>query len=277
MPEGHTIHRLAQDHRRLLAVGAPLRVVAPQGWAAAVEAAAVLDGRVLRDVDAYGKHLLYRFAGVDEALHVHLGLFGRFRTFRRRPWPEPRPTTRLRIEAPDAVVHLSGAVASGLLDPVGEDALLARLGPDPLRSDADPAAFARALSRRRIPIGAALMDQSVVAGIGNAYRAEVLRACGLDPWRSSRTLSSDEVGALWNTMASQLRAGVRARRITPRHVYRRRRCGVCGGATRQAELAARTQHWCPACQPAVSVAEAGGVKTDGQPPVCQKTTASPRA
>lgn len=276
MPEGHTIHRLALDHRRLLAVGAPLRLTAPQGWPAAVEAAEVLDGRVLGEIDAVGKHLLYRFEGVPEALHVHLGLFGRFRTFKRRPWPEPRPTTRLRIEAPDAVVHLSGAVASGLLDAAAEDALWARLGPDPLRDDADSSAFAAALQRRRIPIGAALMDQAVVAGIGNAYRAEVLRACGLDPQRAARSLTDAEVETLWTTMRDQLRAGVRARRITPRHVYKRRRCGVCGTATRQVQQAARTLHWCPSCQP-VSVAAPDGVSTDGQPPVCQKTTASSAA
>ena len=254
MPEGHTIHRLAQDHEALLVGAGPLTITSPQGWPAAAEAARVLDGGEVTAIDAYGKHLLYRFEGHDEALHVHLGLFGRFRTFVKQPPPEPRATTRLRIEVPGtAVLHLSGATASGLITPPEEDALLARLGPDPLRSERGARErFRQNLARRRIPIGAALMDQSVVAGIGNAYRAEALLACGLDPQRPSKSLSDEEVDRLWKTMQQQLRKGVKSRRITPRKVYRRRRCGACGGATMQDELAARTLHWCPTCQPAAA-------------------------
>ena len=72
MPEGHTIHRLARDHTRDLA-GQPLAVSSPQGRA--TETAAALDGAAIERVEAYGKHLLYRWSSGD-TLHVHLGLYG---------------------------------------------------------------------------------------------------------------------------------------------------------------------------------------------------------
>src|SRR5207253_2188417 len=111
--------------------------------------------------DAYGKHLLHRYED-GLTLHVHLGLFGRFV---RRPDPDgvpARETCRLRIRGDEVAWDLSGAVASKLLDPPDEDLLLARLGPDPLRKDADPERFAAALARRRIPIAAALMEQRIL-------------------------------------------------------------------------------------------------------------------
>lgn len=275
MPEGHTIHRLARDHVRDLA-GEPLGVSSPQGRAA--DTARVLDGRAFRTIDAYGKHLLYRFEG-DRTLHVHLGLFGRFRR-QASPPEEPRGEKRLRMIGERWTVDLSGAVACRLLEPDEEDALLRRLGPDPLRRDADPERFVAALRRRRIPIGAAIMDQSVVAGIGNVFRAEALHVDGIDPWLPARELGDDRARVLWATMAKMLTDGVRERRIVtvrderdkpvsagraPKgegrraradrvrhrtvHVYRRERCHDCGGPVRVAPMAGRTLYDCPACQP----------------------------
>ena len=131
MPEGHTIHRHARLQTKALG-GAPVRVTSPQGRAA--EAADALDGRELERIDAYGKHLVYRFDGAP-ALHVHLGLFGRFRTF-RAPAPPPRDTIRLRFDAGDRAIDLSGATASHLMDSAAESLLIGRLGP--IRSVATP-------------------------------------------------------------------------------------------------------------------------------------------
>jgi len=75
VPEGHTIHRLAREHTRLLK-GQALAVSSPQGRFEA--GAARLSGRVLRRVEPYGKHLWYHFAGEPDPLHVHLGLYGKF-------------------------------------------------------------------------------------------------------------------------------------------------------------------------------------------------------
>ncbi|MBJ7472371.1 MAG: hypothetical protein JHD16_13780 [Solirubrobacteraceae bacterium] len=264
VPEGHTIHRLARDHRRKL-TGGPLVVSSPQGRAA--DAAAVLDGGVLRDVDAFGKHLLYRFVtteGDQRTLHVHLGLFGRFRP-RRVPPPQPRGQLRLRIVGARHAADLSGPTACALIDFAEEDALLARLGPDPLRADADPTRFLAALARRRISIAQALMDQSVIAGVGNVYRAEALHAERIDPYLPARELGEERAAALWARIAEQLANGVednrivtapgardqpvRVRRNEAVCVYRRSACWTCGGAISSDKLAGRVLWWCPACQP----------------------------
>lgn len=260
MPEGHTIHRLARDHRRDLA-GRPLAVSSPQGRASA--AAAALDGSRIDGIDAHGKHLFYRFASGD-TLHVHLGLYGRFRR-KPSPPPEPRGLIRLRLVGEPWAADLSGPIACVLLEPPAEAVLLARLGPDPLRADGDPERFAFLLARRRIPIGAALLDQSVIAGIGNVYRAEVLHILGIDPRRSARDLPPHTVRGLWEETGRLLAAGVRAGRIVTRPkppgvrrlrrgealwVYGRSACGRCGGPVERFPLAARTMFSCPVCQPA---------------------------
>ena len=261
MPEGHTIHRYARLHRKALG-GTALRVTSPQGRAE--EAAAAVDGCELMRADAYGKHLFYRFSG-GASIHVHLGLFGRFRTH-RSPVPPPRGAVRLRFDAGDRAVDLSGATASTLIDPEVETALLARLGPDPLRPDADPERAWSALKRRRTPIAAALLDQSVIAGIGNVYRAEILFACGIRPSLPAKNLSRPRFDALWETTRGMLRAGERSGRIVTVpaseaggapsklkgrervQVYRRERCRRCGTSVRSREVAARTLWWCPNCQ-----------------------------
>lgn len=251
MPEGHTIHRLARDQAPDL-VGERLTVTSPQGELQgipsslqALRAARALDGRRLACIDAHGKHLLFRFDGLDAALHVHLGLFGRFRRFAEPP--EPRPTDRLTLTG-SATWRLAGATASRLLEPPEEDALLARLGPDPLRADADPERFAAALARRRSSIAAALMEQDVIAGIGNMFRAEVLWALRLAPDTPSRRV---DAGAVWDECRRQLELGVRRRRW-PRGIYRRRACPRCGTPPSTRELNARTLWWCPVCQPSTA-------------------------
>jgi len=265
MPEGHTNHRHARLQTADLG-GRELRVSSPQGWAS--EAATALDGRRLQRIDAYGKHMLYRFEDAPP-LHVHLGLFGRFRTW-TAPSPEPTPTTRLRLDAGERGVDLSGATASATITETEEQTLLARLGPDPLRTDADPELARAALERRRIPLAAALLDQRVIAGIGNVYRAEILFACGLDPMLPSRDLRREDFDRLWSATRRLMRAGERSGRIVTVpgdeaggrpsklrgreavQVYRRETCRRCGGPVSSAEVAARTLWWCPRDQPAVN-------------------------
>ncbi|MDO9457641.1 DNA-formamidopyrimidine glycosylase family protein, partial [Nocardioides sp.] len=125
MPEGHSIHRLARRHRQLL-VGRAVRTSSPQGRFEV--GAATIDGQVLASTEAWGKHLFHRYD--DHWLHVHLGLFGRFRDGRGEP-PEARGALRLRLVADDAWADLRGPTACELLDDGGRDVLLARLGPDP--------------------------------------------------------------------------------------------------------------------------------------------------
>ena len=262
MPEGHTIHRLARDHASWFA-GQPVRVESPQGRFLA--SASLLNGATLESTDAYGKHLFHRYDG-GRTVHIHLGLFGRF-FVHGLPAPQPRGTVRYRIVGQERATDLVGATACELLDPDEVDAIIARLGPDPIRKDAEPELAWKALQRRRIPIGQALMDQRVLAGIGNVYRAEVLFVHGIHPETPSNRITREQWDAMWGTLVSWLRRGVRERRIVtvdpkeagkPRsrmtreeatYVYRSERCPRCDTEVRRFDLANRWAYACESCQP----------------------------
>jgi endonuclease-8 len=269
VPEGHTIHRIARDQGRVL-TRRRLDVTSPQGRFAA--GAALIDRERLERIEAYGKHLFYGFAG-GHVLHVHLGLFGVFGLHKGAGPLDPVGAVRLRMVAgrhdgrPPATVDLRGPTACAVLTPDERMAIVGRLGPDPLRSDADPERFSAAVARTARAIGAVLLDQSVIAGIGNVYRAEILFACRIDPRRSGRDLSGVEVRCVWDTASAMLHKGVKDGRIVtidggdvgpaparrPRrgeatYAYHRDVCVRCGSAIERYELGARTCWSCPVCQ-----------------------------
>lgn len=257
MPEGHTLHRLAIDHRKLLA-GQRIRSSSPQGRFSAE--AEELDGQRVEQVEAWGKHLFYRFESGTN-VHVHLGLYGRFRRA-RQPAPTPRGAIRWRIETDDVCLDLSGPTACELLDLEGVAELHARLGPDLLRVEASAAEVWKRVSSSRRSLGALLLDQSIVSGVGNVYRAEGLFVAGLHPEIRGDELERRDFTRLWKTLRAQLEQGVKDRRIVtvghprgaraPRGertwVYGQRLCRRCGEAVRRWELAARTMYACESCQ-----------------------------
>ncbi|RYJ01716.1 MAG: Fpg/Nei family DNA glycosylase, partial [Actinomycetales bacterium] len=179
---------------------------------------------------------------------------------------------RWRLQTEDRVADLRGPTACALLGPPEVDALLARLGPDPLVPGTDPEPAWLRITGSRTSIAALLMDQSVVAGVGNVYRAEVLFRHGVDPTTPGRELSRTTWDALWDDLVVLMREGVRTGRIDtvrPEHepgamgrparsddhggevyVYRRdgRPCLVCGSSVQKATVAARNLFWCPTCQ-----------------------------
>src|SRR4051794_21633151 len=157
MPEGHTLHRLAHDVQAAFG-GGPVRATSPQGRFA--DGAALLDGRVLRDTEAYGKHFLAEFDGAGW-LHIHLGLIGKV-DFGEAPVPEPVGQVRLRLQNATSYADLRGATVCEVMTDGERDTLLARLGPDPLRDDADPDRAWRRIHRSKLPIGQLLMDQEVL-------------------------------------------------------------------------------------------------------------------
>ena len=181
MPEGHTLHRLARLHQRRFA-GAPVAVSSPQGRFA--PSAAVVDGRILRRTSVWGKHLFHHYAD-GPIVHVHLGLYGTFTEWARPSdgmAPEAVGQVRMRMIGTDYGTDLRGPTVCEVLDEAQVGDVVARLGPDPLRSDADPSwAWARIAKSRR-PIGALLMDQTVMAGVGNVYRSELLFRHRIDPF-----------------------------------------------------------------------------------------------
>jgi endonuclease-8 len=264
MPEGHTIHRIARDHSRLLCAHR-IAVSSPQGRFEAD--AALVDGVVLDDIEAFGKHLFYRW-GNGLVGHVHLGLFGKFRIARGDTPPAVRGEVRMRLTSPLATIDLSGPTACTIGTIDDRDAIIARLGPDPLRRSADAALAKRKLAASRKPIGALLLDQHVLAGVGNVYRAEALFVNAIHPDRPGNQCTPEELDALWTTIVAMLRQGVkdnriitvdrseldlppgrRVRRGEATYVYHRDRCLRCSSGILTSELGGRPCYYCPTCQP----------------------------
>jgi len=274
MPEGHTLHRLALDLADAFA-GRQVRVGSPQGRFE--DEARLLDGETLQGTEAWGKRLFLDF-GQERYIHVHLGLIGKLQVVRgAADVPPPVGAVRLRVVAPDAegwaYADLRGATACDLWGREQVEACVARLGPDPLRDDADPEAAWRRIRASSKPVGALLMDQRVLAGVGNVYRAELLFRHRVDPQRPGRTLRRGQWQAMWDDLVTLMHEGVRLNRIDtvrPEHtpeamgrpprvddhggevyVYRRAGlpCHVCGAPVRTADLEGRNLFWCPRCQP----------------------------
>jgi DNA-formamidopyrimidine glycosylase len=262
MPEGHTVHRQAAEHAARFG-GQHVDVTSPQGRFAA--GAALLNGRRLESTEAHGKHLILTFAG-DRLLHVHLGLIGKWE-FGPTPAPQPVGAIRVRMVTDGSYADLRGAMAVEVWTPDDKARLLHRLGPDPLRADADEGLAWQRIARSRVSIGILLMDQSVLAGVGNVYRAEVLYRAGIDPHRAGRDVTRDEWVAMWRDLVTLMKAGLRSGRIittrpADRHrggrvrtedahyVYRRTGlpCRVCGTPVSTEPMAMRNLFWCRVCQ-----------------------------
>lgn len=262
MPEGHALHRLARRHQRRFA-GSVVRVSSPQGRFAD---AALIDGLVLRRASAWGKHLFHHYDG-GAIVHVHLGLYGTFRE-QRAPMATPVGAVRMRMVGDEYGTDLRGPTACDVIDEAQESAILDRLGPDPLRSDAEPALAWARIAKSRRAIGALLMDQSVLAGVGNIYRSELLFRHGIDPYRPGRDVCEMEFNVAWTDLVELMKVGVRRGRIIvirpeddhgapaygpkrPRtYVYRRtgEPCRLCDTPISSAEMEGRNLFWCPGCQ-----------------------------
>jgi endonuclease VIII len=267
MPEGHTLHRLA-DQLSAAFGGEVVRVSSPQGRFGDADR---VDGTHLLGATSAGKHLFLEF---DRELfvHVHLGLIGKL-DVHEGPAPAPVGQVRLRIVGATAYADLRGATQCDLISRDRRDVIVGALGPDPLRPDADPMRAWNRISRSDRPIGDLLMDQTVLAGVGNVYRAEVLFRHRMHPLRPGRTLRSGQFRSLWDDLVALMAAGVSTGRIDtvrPEHtpeamgraprvddhggevyVYRRagQPCHVCGARVRTATLVGRNLFWCPRCQP----------------------------
>ena len=267
MPEGHTLHKLAHDLTALFG-GQVVRVGSPQGRFA--DSAALLDGTTLVAADAIGKHLFVEFES-GHFVHVHLGLIGKFDVY-AVPQGLPVGQVRLRIATDRGYADLRGAPTCELITQATIDAIAAKAGPDPLRADQDPDRAWAKIQRSGKPVGALLMDQHVLSGVGNVYRAELLYRHKMHPLRPGNTLRKSQWDAMWTDLSGLMAEGVVTGRIDtvrPEHtpeamgrpprvddhggevyVYRRTGmdCLVCGSHVRTAVLEGRNLFWCPRCQ-----------------------------
>ena len=298
LPEGNEVHRWAERHNAAFA-GRKLNVL--PGPNHRFSDAHRVDGKKLRRVHAVGKHLGYEF-GDDLMLHVHLGRFGDW-TEGCGPLPEPKGALRAVLQRagtgkssrsvkgqphnlscakddgtqpfPPAEVEwceLRGPTDCSVFDRAKWEALLARLGPDPLVEDAewhdDPQlAFEKILGAKK-PIAELLMNQAILSGVGNIYRAEILFRHRVNPFTLGNAMNPKALKAMWKDLIPLLKAGMVDRRIVctrradrpsrkepaergeEHYVYRRhgKPCFVCGERILHRDIAGRTLYWCPADQ-----------------------------
>ena len=267
MPEGHVTHRLAREITAFFG-GREVNVSSPQGRFG--ESAALLDRQVLLGAEAYGKNLFIDFDVPGEShLHVHLGLIGKLRL---EPLAAPRGQIRLRIDDGVTSADLAGPQTCRLISDAARALVVAPLGADPLRADADPDLAWQRVHRSAKPIAALLMDQRITAGVGNIYRCEVLFRHRINPMTPGNRLKPASWRAIWADLVSLMPLGVTDGRIdtvrpehTPeamgrpprvdRHggevyVYRRQHqpCLVCGREVRTRILEGRQLYWCATCQ-----------------------------
>jgi endonuclease VIII len=251
MAEGDTIHRVARRLEGALGGRTIDLADAASARSPVLHRAGELSGQTLEAVEARGKHLLATFSG-GLGLHSHLGITGRWTIgtageLRGRPWLRLRSGEAAAAQFGGRLLRIEPAAR------LRSDPMLLRLGPDPLADDFDPEAAAarlRSLEPSR-EVGDALLDQRVIAGIGNAIRAEALFRAGVNPWRRMGDLRRDEAAAIVaharDVMAAALATGRR-----PASLYRRagRPCPACGTAIRSRRQgdANRIAYWCPRCQ-----------------------------
>lgn len=259
MPEGDALARFARRLAEVLVGRTVLRAEARgPGPVPKVE---LLVGQRVESVESVGKNLLIRFAN-GLTIRNHLRMYGTWHLYRPgEPWKRPAERARLVLATSEAVVVNFDAPVVELLESRAEPCHepLAGLGPDLLAEDFDAE---EALRRFRDPalaglaVGDAVMDQRVMAGVGNIWKHETLFRCGIYPWRRVRDLSDDDLRALITTARGLLRAAAGLEPGARRPVYyvygkAGRPCRRCGTRLRAAPQVndVRLTAWCPRCQP----------------------------
>jgi endonuclease-8 len=257
MPEGDTIHYAATRIRAVLAGRVPDEILTPQPRHVLDRWPQRLAARAVRSVDAHGKHLFVRFEG-DLTLHSHLRMTGAWSVSHRgQRWRRAARRAWLILRSGEwEVVEFDGPVLELMRDSRTRfDRHLAALGPDILGESFELESF---LTRLRAgdqtrAIGDALLDQQLVAGIGNVWKSETCFALGVDPWRTLARVRDDEIAALVSFAREGMRESAReGPRTRPRAVYKRAGlpCARCGAPIRQRGQGEnnRITFWCPGCQ-----------------------------
>jgi endonuclease-8 len=256
MPEGDTLHYYANRIRPVLEGHVPDELETPHPRFGRDRWRERLEGRAVRSVDAYGKHLFLRFEG-GLTIHSHLRMTGTWRVVDRRA-DAPRSAWLRIVRGDREVLQFNGPVLELMTDSRTRfDARIAGLGPDILAPELDETRFLRRLREEdpTRPIGDALLDQRTIAGIGNLWKVEACFAAGIDPWRRTGEVSDAEALAIVHEARPRMRIsatdGIQDRFRT---IYGRagQPCPRCGPP---AMIAARGQgdgnritYWCRRCQ-----------------------------
>lgn len=265
MPEGHSIHRVANSFRADY-LDSKVKIYSPQGRFESE--AKLVSGRTLVESTAVGKQL---FLGFDNELtiRIHLGIYGKW-NFYKVPIskaPDVWGQVRARFGTSSVSADLRGPTVCEVIDADAVKEVLKRLGPDPLNPDptgSESLKFVAKVKRSKAPIGAALMNQAVISGIGNVYRAELLFRAGLNPKTPGEKLSEEQLLAIWDDAVKLMRIGVKKGVMLTRDdhltgrvlkedryfVYKREgmQCRVCNKKVVVEEFLARKLYFCPGCQ-----------------------------
>jgi endonuclease-8 len=260
MPEGDTIHYAANRIRPVLEGRVPDAIRTPQGGRGGVGRdrwPERLAGREVTEVSAHGKHLFLRFDD-DLTIHSHLRMTGSWRVHPEGArWARaPRRAWLVITKDDNDVVQFDGPVLELLTETRRRfDRRLALLGPDII---ADDFAVDAALARLRADdptrgIGDALLDQRIVAGVGNLWKAEGCWLAAIDPWRRVAEVSDDEVVRILDELRPRMRESARdGNQARHRKIYNNagRACPRCGTKiiARGQGDDNRTTYWCPGCQ-----------------------------
>jgi len=261
MPEGHTVHRIANEFNELFG-GKAMRVDSPQGR---FGDSRLVDGQRLLRASAVGKQMFLHF-GDNLVLRIHLGIYGKWR-FHKGSVPEVIGQVRARFTVPGVTAELRGPTVCEVIDSDALATVYQRLGPDPLNPDEEGFEYARFASKVRksaTSIGLLLMNQEVISGIGNVYRAEILFRARLNPHTPGNQLKPRKIKEIWDDSVELLRIGViHGVMITrdefidkdpgksERHFVYKREGKVCRNCKKKIVLevaAGRKLYWCPGCQ-----------------------------
>lgn len=266
MPEGHTVHRIARTFEKEFK-NQTVTVDSPQGRFSA--SAKLISGKKLLGAKAVGKQMFLHFEG-DHIVRIHLGIYGKYhwqreaiKDFLKQP---VKGEVRVRFYNDLTLTELRGPTVCEVIDQHQMNQVLQRLGPDPLNPDdgTQRQRFIDNVQKSKTAIGLLLMDQKVVSGIGNVYRAELLFRAGIDPYTPGNQLSTEQLHSLWDDSVALLKVGVKTGFMITRDelftkrpikadrnfVYKRegQPCRVCETKVSLALAASRKLYWCTGCQ-----------------------------
>lgn len=263
MPEGHTVHRTA-IHLNEWFANRLVTVTSPQGRFS--KDANEVSGKKFLNAWAVGKQMFIDFEN-DLSVRIHLGIYGKWQFHSSSQEPDVVGQVRMRMVQGNHVVDLRGPTVCELIDQDSVQQHLLRFGPDPLNANPrgrESQRFIEKVKTSKSPIGLLLMNQDVISGIGNVYRAELLFRAGIEPHKPGNLLTPNQLEEIWKDSVKLLKVGVKTGFMITRDelfaknptkqernwVYKRegQPCRRCGTKVSIEIMAGRKLYWCSGCQ-----------------------------